>query len=691
MSSRKFEVHSYPLRFHETAQGRRLRGYVRTRLLADQPEERVRQSVLQTLVDVYGYPESTLRAEEPVARKTADRARADILVELPARAVQEHAVSIDSPEPRSEPLSFPEALRRLKGQIGDSESESLIEVHETPANLSLLIDGKDVATRCLGFRARIDSIEAFLEPTVANPARPHPLRVRVLGYGMSDQEVAIAKRLGLPTLRPDRGVALELDWLQETMWWGKTLRLGGVLAERLPEVWGVVHVPHDAEFGLLVRLNLDEEQYGELFLRCLEGLPVCTRGGGRPALRERLDALTGGDRVLVVYPEADSGDEGGDWRAEQGTVVRADADTVTVDLDDSGQVVAHRRIVLGEPWLGGRIDQTEASTHQPRQAADDGEPRTLIVVECKAPKVALTAEVRKQGLGYAKKRSARYLVLTNGEDSEVLALGEDGATTQVDDIPDYEAAVSNRAHHVRRAESYEPQPVLPAEAPPGDALRFYARTADLACDVPESLYLPIIRLRDLGFAPSPLLKTPADAYGIALLEDLGVHFHAPETSAGGAARGYYRDFVARNPAGHELIVGFALRREIHFINHPKFPDQRGRQCLKVGISDSADYRMGLSAYLDTKTLRPHGDGGFTLWHSGVATAGRTRVSGADMRTFLRERCPELVGEHGVFLGRIPPGRPDSAQGLDLVARLLAYAVHRSELKDTRRSTRSRRK
>jgi hypothetical protein len=87
-----FRLKSYPQKSYETPNGRRLLGFVRARLVADTPEERVRQDVLRTLVDVYGYPESALLAEEPVARGSADRTRADVLVELPRQVAAGHSV-----------------------------------------------------------------------------------------------------------------------------------------------------------------------------------------------------------------------------------------------------------------------------------------------------------------------------------------------------------------------------------------------------------------------------------------------------------------------------------------------------------------------------------------------------------------------------------------------------------------------
>src|SRR5439155_5354393 len=49
-----------------------------------------------------------------------------------------------------------------------------------------------------------------------------------------------------------------------------------------------------------------------------------------------------------------------------------------------------------------------------RIAGLDGPSRTLIVVECKAPGVTLSEEVKGQGIGYAEQRRARYVVLTSG-------------------------------------------------------------------------------------------------------------------------------------------------------------------------------------------------------------------------------------------------------------------------------------
>ena len=85
---------------------------------------------------------------------------------------------------------------------------------------------------------------------------------------------------------------------------------------------------------------------------------------------------------------------------------------------------------------GHEIDQMQRRTDI---QVFDKQGNVFMLIECKAPHVALTAQVFQQISQYQKKNEARFLVLTNGLEHQIFEIDIENATTnQLTEFPIYQ-------------------------------------------------------------------------------------------------------------------------------------------------------------------------------------------------------------------------------------------------------------
>jgi hypothetical protein len=187
----------FPLSIQQTAAGARLLDPVRKQLVPDMPEERVRQEVLWTLVHDYGYPAASLASEELVARGTANRDRADILIRLPKARIRLPGRSkTPSGEPHVEP-AYSAKLADLKPVLDVLGGEATLQ--HVDDELVVEIDGVPVRCRTLGFVVAPGAGHGLALEAIDPPAGLPPIiGFQVSGYGMTDRDRALAQRLGIP-------------------------------------------------------------------------------------------------------------------------------------------------------------------------------------------------------------------------------------------------------------------------------------------------------------------------------------------------------------------------------------------------------------------------------------------------------------------------------------------------------------
>ncbi|MAT26102.1 MAG: hypothetical protein CMN31_10680 [Sandaracinus sp.] len=664
---------SYRHRTFQTPSGRRLLGYARGQLVLARPEELVRQDVIRSLVEEYGYPWDYVLSEEPIARGTADRRRADVIVRLPrARigTVSLHEPARDEQRPDDRP-SYERDATRIRQLLSGFDS---LEVLAIPERFTAEVDGVHVELEPLGFEW-CDLSFSLVARDCANALREAPpqLVFQLLGCGVTSAEQRIARELGMAQVTPTDPASDQL-----------TADVDELLELLGPEAWVTRGLSHDGFTGwvlvrhvdshadVLVRAETDSDEWAKGIYRAAESAPRLELPDGRVADRARLSSLETGARVAV---------ELADGSFVEGIVEEVLKRAARVRTSD-GVIVATQELREGQAWLVGVVEEDQADSRPRDEApvdADDLAP--LLIVECKAPGVALTREVLRQGADYAETVGARFVTVTNGDAAQSF-LRESGELTLVEDIPSYEEVLSRPELEIARAAVSTPGvPPLPKAARSREGLtRLHARWRGVVGDdLDQRHWWPVLKLQDaLIYATWPRVA-PFRKHGVEILEDLGLRFHAAGNAGGGTWAGFYRDVLIRDPSGDERVMALMVMASQKTIEHPHWGNRRGRSQLIVALSRDARFESHLQADLG-RSLEAEGDL-LRLRHSGRMTAGRGGVKISEVLGHVSESVPDLVGGGRVELGRVPVGRaPEWEEAAEVLARIAAYITAREQLK-----------
>lgn len=660
-------------RIYQSADGPRFLDCARSQFVPAGPEERVRQDVLRTLLEDYGYPLTTLRSEEPVARGTANRGRADVVVELP-RNIRPGKVVVDgAAQPPSVTVpSYSDLVGQLREHLGELAAVQFCDV---PNSIVVDVDGQRLPCTVLGFKGEGSGLGLWLRPTERSADLPDELCFWVLGHGLTDAERALARTLGLPHVLPTFAVTEAFqDWDLPFVF---SPRLGMAPGASLPESadrgWIILHASGADRHGALATLNCEHPSWAEFIKAAMDGARRIPLAGELTAFRDRLDELSPGDRVIVSLDDF-----------VEGAVLRAEGDRFVVDCLEHGVCTASPR--FGEEnWLVGRA----GSGVEPESRADAnheleiaGSWQALIVVECKAPSVPYSEEVKQQGLRYARARGAEFLVLTNGSWTRSYVLTDSG-DTEVEDVPGYAQVVSDDALRLSAVPPELPALPLPsaAERRP-DAVRFHARyRQSIGAGVPEAFWRPILTFEDLLHRGHAWFREPQHALGITFAEDLGVREHAPGNLGGGVFRGRYRDFLLRVEGGTEVLFGIGVHGTLTTVEDPRWGNRSGSSMLIGCLSFGATYHpvllCRLEKFMDTSDPRR-----VRFWHSGAATVGAGARKQSDVLAFVAKHEPQLVAGKRVQLGSVPThANPEWCEVQDFFFKLARYVLIRHAYKE----------
>lgn len=269
----------------KTTDGPRLIDVARGRPLNARPEEYVRQDVLRSLMECYGYPVESLLAEEPVARGSGNRRRADVLVELPAQLVDAHSIEAFPGQATTQDIRWQSKV--IAERLGNA-----VEIISCPDEMRLELDGKPVDCRTLGYQDVRGGIALVLQcDRYKELGLPPIFNLLVLGLNLREIEHRVARSLGLPVIKFHSGhnrtfaeAALgPLSQLGLCHDFNKVVHydegIGGGLSPDGRCGWVVLRAEPHAPQGVLARVDLDSRAW-----RMIEATPEDT-GPDQSAMR----------------------------------------------------------------------------------------------------------------------------------------------------------------------------------------------------------------------------------------------------------------------------------------------------------------------------------------------------------------------------------------------------------------------
>lgn len=319
--------------------------------------------------------------------------------------------------------------------------------------------------------------------------------------------------------------------------------------------------------------------------------------------------------------------------------------------------------------------------------ADDGSDKKapFIVIECKRPEHDIRAEeTREQGHGYCQALGARYLVLTNGIESECYEI--DGSkSTAILKIPRLSKSVlkAGWVAKVKKQDRFSRPSFnqLKKLASAGRvAIADRCRGLSIGIDSPNELYLPITNLYSLLLTDEPLFSRKFKAEsGFVFLEDLGAKYHEYTNAGGGRWSGWYRSFLIDGPKGTHLVrLSLAGIRKTK--DDPHWGTRRGGTNLIVAVSDREFTHHSLQLRVDDHCEVDTVKNRVLVTHTG-RMSGKGSFPSAKVRMVVAEKTSWKIDEKKIILGSFPSDRlAEWEDAKNLIVNLCIYGL----LRDTAR-------
>ena len=296
----------------------------------------------------------------------------------------------------------------------------------------------------------------------------------------------------------------------------------------------------------------------------------------------------------------------------------------------------------------------------------DDEDNVLVVVECKHGGVPLSTEVDEQAFEYALKSNAPYIWVTNGREHKFLVPKDDSAWETVSSIEPL-------------GETYDPptgKVPFPLVSDEDDVRRYLGEHClHELVDPDEKCFT--LALHHAIFEAAHRKSFPYSYDGVHILEYAGVAFRNFTNASGGNYYRRYANFVA------------ATRGRVEAMSVAVNPWYRGGIRLCVGVTKPERKHHALQLDVAKNCEWSKERDAWRVYHDGRMQ----RVSNSVVLTAVREaRCGHWIrrgsdGKERICLGSIPGAGQERPKPWQFLARLLHYAIIRTNLREARATQR----
>lgn len=302
--------------------------------------------------------------------------------------------------------------------------------------------------------------------------------------------------------------------------------------------------------------------------------------------------------------------------------------------------------------------------------------KNLLMVECKAPHVPLDAIVDEQALRYNQILRAKYLILTNLDETQVYYYDNEKYIAKMA-IPNYEQLLSDAG--IKDAPVY----YAPWERPDYKALedpllQQHYLGEFLGEGTDKSLRSSILNLTFMLMDDTHKIQCPLIASPFTISKDNGLTTKSVGNPSGGRFRGTYRWFNVqdeRKRLYHVYLGIFAA----YSTRNQHYENTEGRSMLLVAIDKNSTSISVLEIDLG-KHLQPNGSK-HDLTHSGI----RSKRKIADLMPYIETRAPYLLGKRErIYLGSLDTSKNlllSDAKTAKVIANTISYALLRFELRE----------
>ena len=301
----------------------------------------------------------------------------------------------------------------------------------------------------------------------------------------------------------------------------------------------------------------------------------------------------------------------------------------------------------------------------------EGKRFPLVVIECKAPDVAISNKVGIQITEYCNLLGCDYAMMINGNEYFSYHYEEDtNQYLQIENLPKYEAILKGKYIKTEIGE-------LPPRIKHDKISEFVKETRNDILEIGLSTEhsLACTAFNFLEGLYDTRHKMPVRKYEIFdLIEDCGVRRLAYGNNSGGQFEGLYRSFLI-NHNGNTDIVSIGMS----WYNTSANPDYE-RTALCVAIDNEKVSHHALQLVLD-ENVEMTGKTLAFYHHGRIAVGNQGSGKVAELRELVQKKRPQLICDKRFYLGKLVDDRLwslDDEEVIKVVENLISYALIRDE-------------
>jgi len=300
---------------------------------------------------------------------------------------------------------------------------------------------------------------------------------------------------------------------------------------------------------------------------------------------------------------------------------------------------------------------------------EKGIPRNLLIVECKEPNVPVSGDSVQQAFRYNAVLPSRYLLITNGNDSLILA--NDPAydsPVACAKLPDFKAMCSSINVETDNKKNRDWKRPSRDWLETSECLDNANYNGTVGIDSVKDIKVLAVNMHYCLVDPEERFPDKTKGLLCIVTTDHGLTKRTSTDASGGRLNLNYRWLEVIDRNGHTqnvylAIVGFAYKKQT--------------TNLLVSIEDKGKAKMQLSLWLD-KYTKKEGEF-FTITHNGK----RSRATNKSTIDFVAKHCPKLLNNNGeIYLGSLDNSKNFSFNGdreKEFFMRIIDYTLLRYEL------------
>ena len=306
----------------------------------------------------------------------------------------------------------------------------------------------------------------------------------------------------------------------------------------------------------------------------------------------------------------------------------------------------------------------------------------IMVIECKAPNVAIGYKEQEQVFEYADLIGADFVVVTNGRYNYCYHYNQkDDKYEAIENFPTYEELLSNTYHVMDlgemppRTEFDRLEEVVPSYL-----------SYEIGENTPKDLQICMVNFCECILDSKCTL--PIKKYKLfKVIRDLGVRTSSYGNASGGIFDGLYRCF----------LVEFNDSTEIVSIGLSVYCTWAKQDVLKTAINIAVDNEKtshhALQLVVDDNCS--YSNQKFYLYHHGKIAIGNIGSGKLDeLREFVRKDYPSIISGNKYYLGELTNDRLwnlNDKEMVDLIENLISYALIRDEYREYKKAQNDKKK